>query len=213
MQPPRALAERVRLGQLARLGDDLGVPAAGEIGLDAPLEREYAQLLEPRPRPARRRLLGEVGERRAAPERERLARARRRRLGWSALVERDAAAVRRAARSGRGRARPARPATRVAGVPRVSIVVAGRAPCAAARRSSAARSPQSAAARRPRGRRRGARRGRPRSAASGGRRAPLAAAARRASPVGRRRAPPAARGGGTRSPSGDATPVDCAAAG
>ena len=46
------------------------MPAEGEIRLDPALERGQAQLLEARDRRLRERLVGEVGERWPAPERE-----------------------------------------------------------------------------------------------------------------------------------------------
>ena len=55
------------------LGDELGVAPEREVGLDPLLERDGAELLEPRDLGLGERLVEEVGERRAAPERERLA--------------------------------------------------------------------------------------------------------------------------------------------
>src|SRR6266511_44706 len=68
-----ALAERVSGDELLQLADDVRMPAEGEIGLYPALERGQAQLLKPRDRVLRERLVGEVGERWPAPERERLA--------------------------------------------------------------------------------------------------------------------------------------------
>ena len=99
MQPAWAFAERMRLGQLTRFADDLGVPSAGEIGLEPPFEGECAQLLEPVRDRSDRRLLREVDERRPAPERERLAE-RVGGLGRPSLVERDAALVEQSLEAG-----------------------------------------------------------------------------------------------------------------
>ena len=65
-----ALAERVGGDELLQLSHDVRVPAEGKIGLDPALERGQAQLLEPRDRRLRERLVGEVGKRWPAPERE-----------------------------------------------------------------------------------------------------------------------------------------------
>lgn len=73
----------VRGDELLQLADDVRVPAEGEIGLDPPLERGQAQLLEPGDRRLRERLVGEVGERWAAPEGEGLAQHVGRRIGIS----------------------------------------------------------------------------------------------------------------------------------
>ena len=83
------------------------VPAERELGLDALLERGQPHLLEPLDRDLRERLVGEVGERRAAPERERLAQEID---AASRLAARERLARPRsfAARSGRGRASRAR---------------------------------------------------------------------------------------------------------
>ncbi len=47
------------------------VPAPFEVGLQAPLDREHPQLLEPRDRDVERRLIREIRERRPPPQRER----------------------------------------------------------------------------------------------------------------------------------------------
>ena len=69
----RPLAQRLGLDERLELGDELGVAAQREVGLDALLDDDGAQLLEPGDLRLRERLVDEVGERRAAPERERLA--------------------------------------------------------------------------------------------------------------------------------------------
>src|SRR5215218_8843421 len=62
------------------LGDEVGMAAERQVGLDPLLERAQAQLLEPADLFASEVLIGEVGERRTAPEGERLAQNLRRRL-------------------------------------------------------------------------------------------------------------------------------------
>jgi hypothetical protein len=54
------------------LGNELSVTAQAEVGLDALLERLQPQLLEARDLGLSERLVGEVGQRRTAPQRERL---------------------------------------------------------------------------------------------------------------------------------------------
>ena len=78
-----ALAKRLRGDERLKLADELGMSPAVEVGLDAILEDRESELLEARDLP-----LGEVGEgdlreRRATPERERLPQLARRR-GWIA---------------------------------------------------------------------------------------------------------------------------------
>ena len=65
--PQRVLAERGR-----EPADEVDVPAIGELALEPPFERGEAQLLEPCDLALRERLEGEVRERRAAPQRQRL---------------------------------------------------------------------------------------------------------------------------------------------
>ena len=57
------------------LADELAVAAEGEVRVDAILKRGEAKLLEPADLALRPRLVGELGEWRAAPEREGLAQA------------------------------------------------------------------------------------------------------------------------------------------
>ena len=54
------------------LADEVGVPAVAELALEPPFERGEAQLLEPCDLALRERLEGKIGERRAAPQRQRL---------------------------------------------------------------------------------------------------------------------------------------------
>ena len=67
------LAERVLGDQRLELGDEVGVGAERELGVDQILQRRRRELLEPRGLAKRERLEEQVGERRPAPERERLA--------------------------------------------------------------------------------------------------------------------------------------------
>ena len=75
------LAQRMLADEHLELGDELGVAAEREVGFDAPLERAQAELFEAADLGLRERLVGEVGERRPAPEAERVAEPLRRELG------------------------------------------------------------------------------------------------------------------------------------
>jgi hypothetical protein len=77
-QALEALTQRVLAGQRLELDDHLRVPPQGEVGLDAVLERGEAHFLEPPDLVLREGLVGEVGQRRSAPERECLLEPRRR---------------------------------------------------------------------------------------------------------------------------------------
>ena len=68
-----ALAQRLGLDERLELGDELGVTAQRQVGVDALLDDDGSQLLEARDLRLRERLVDEVRERRSAPERERLA--------------------------------------------------------------------------------------------------------------------------------------------
>jgi hypothetical protein len=68
------LAQRVRGHERVELGDHVGVPARGQVGLDGRLGRARPQLLQPADLRSGERLVGDVGQRVAAPQRERLAR-------------------------------------------------------------------------------------------------------------------------------------------
>ena len=70
---PQALPQRVLRDQRLELADELSAAAELEVGVDPLLERLQAQLLEPADLGLGERLEGEVGERWAAPQRERLA--------------------------------------------------------------------------------------------------------------------------------------------
>jgi len=71
------------------LADELGVTAEGEICFDTILDRRQARLLQPPRRDPRERLVGNVGERRTAPEVERVAQqlGRLRRIGEPCVRE------------------------------------------------------------------------------------------------------------------------------
>jgi hypothetical protein len=68
----QALAVRVGGDQRLQLADDLRVPAELELRLDELLERGHAQVVQARDLALREGLVGEVVERAAAPEGERL---------------------------------------------------------------------------------------------------------------------------------------------
>ena len=67
------------------LGDELAIAAQQAVGLEPPLERQQPELLESPHLVLRERLVREVGERRSAPERKRLAQEARR-AGWRRVV-------------------------------------------------------------------------------------------------------------------------------
>ena len=67
------LAQRVLGDERLELAGQLGVPAGGEILLDALLDAGEPEILEPRDLGLGEPRVGEIGERRATPERERLA--------------------------------------------------------------------------------------------------------------------------------------------
>ncbi len=58
------------LDQLAKLTDELRMATTGEISVDPPLERDEAKLLQPPDRRLGERLIGDIRERSAVPERE-----------------------------------------------------------------------------------------------------------------------------------------------
>ena len=66
------LAQRMLPHERLELADQLRVPSAAQVGLDAVLEQCEPQLLEPADLRLRERLEDEIGERRSAPERQRL---------------------------------------------------------------------------------------------------------------------------------------------
>src|SRR5262249_25767656 len=71
----QALTERVLERERFELADELRVAPERQIGIDALLEHRQPELLEARDLDLRERLVGEVGERRASPERQRLVQA------------------------------------------------------------------------------------------------------------------------------------------
>ena len=119
----QALAQRVLGDERLELGHERRVPAERELGLDPLLERREPQLLEPLDGRARERLVREVGERRPAPEVERLAEQRGRGRGVVVAASAPASAVRRSKRA-RSKRLVAEPED-VAGRPRLDRV--GRA--------------------------------------------------------------------------------------
>jgi hypothetical protein len=68
----QSLAQRVLADERVELARDLGMPAAGEVGVDPRAEAAEAQILEPRDLGLGEALVGDVGERRPAPELERV---------------------------------------------------------------------------------------------------------------------------------------------
>jgi len=69
----QVLAQRVAGDERLELGHEVGVTAEREIGVDAPLERHGALLLEACDLGLRKGLVRDVGQRRASPQGERLA--------------------------------------------------------------------------------------------------------------------------------------------
>ena len=67
-------AQRVARDEHLELGEDLAMAARRQVAVDRALGRGQVQLLEAADLAGRERLLGDVGERRPAPQRERLAR-------------------------------------------------------------------------------------------------------------------------------------------
>src|SRR5439155_11086613 len=67
------LAQGVLRDQALEFGDEVAVMSEREVGLDSILERGETKLLQPGDRRLRKRLVGKVGERRSAPQRQRLA--------------------------------------------------------------------------------------------------------------------------------------------
>ena len=72
-QLAQPLAQRVVADERLQLGDRLAVSTDREVGLQAMLERDEAQRFQPADLVARERLVAEVRQRRAAPQRERAA--------------------------------------------------------------------------------------------------------------------------------------------
>ena len=70
------LAPRVLAGELLELADELGVTPGGEVGLDAHLHGREVLLFQARDLSRRERRRGELGERRPAPQLQRLAQLR-----------------------------------------------------------------------------------------------------------------------------------------
>ena len=68
------LAQRLLRREHVELADDLAMPSRRYVALDRQLERRQAQLLQVADLSTRERLVRDVGQRCAAPERQRLAR-------------------------------------------------------------------------------------------------------------------------------------------
>ena len=71
--PPQALAERVLRDERLELSDELGVAPECKVGVDPELHRCQPDLLEPGDRRLGEAFVGELRERRASPERQRVA--------------------------------------------------------------------------------------------------------------------------------------------
>ena len=128
---PQPLAQRMRADERLELADELRVLADRELRLRALLHQREVELLEPRDLLPRERLVAELGQRLAPPQRERVVEQRRR-----AGPARSPARRRRGFERARGRAAPGRAGR---GSPAgASRSRPGRAPSSAARRSSGA---------------------------------------------------------------------------
>jgi hypothetical protein len=71
--PAQLLSKRMGGDELLELPDERPVSAKPKVGVDPPFERGQPKLFEPRDRWLRERLVGEIGEHRPPPERERRA--------------------------------------------------------------------------------------------------------------------------------------------
>jgi hypothetical protein len=69
----QTLAERVSLNELLELWDDRVESTEDEVGRDSPLDRRELELFEPADLLLGERVVGEIGERRPTPKRERIA--------------------------------------------------------------------------------------------------------------------------------------------
>ena len=87
---PQTLAVGMLDDQRAELGHDLAMATQREIRVDPGLERTQAQLLQPRRLGLRGRHIGQLDERRAAPERQRIGQLGGRRTGIAAPKRRHA---------------------------------------------------------------------------------------------------------------------------
>ena len=200
----RALAERMLGDQLLELAHDVGMAPEGKVRFDPPLERQHAELLETSGDRIEQGVVRQVGERRAAPQGERLAE-RRRGTGRISLLECPAAVVRQLLEPLQVE-RPGLDANDVRRR-RGSRSPPSPGPCAARRRTPGRGSRPSPAGRPPRGRRSAATRERRRWGGRGAGRASPAAWARRAARDVRPPIPPAGRARDTRRASRDHTPA------
>ena len=89
--PAEPLAASVLRDQRLELGNKIAMAAERQVGVDPVLERGQPQLLQPGRLGLRERFVANVLVRRAAPQLERLAKARRRRVGVPLLQLRPAA--------------------------------------------------------------------------------------------------------------------------
>ena len=78
--PAQTLLQWVLGDERLELPDEVGVPAERQVGVEPVDQRVQAKLLEPTDLMLGERLVGELGERRAAPHRERFAQQQRRAL-------------------------------------------------------------------------------------------------------------------------------------
>ncbi len=88
-----ALAERMLGDELLELAHDVGIAPESEVRFDPPLECQHAELLETSGNRIEQGVVREVGERRTAPQGERVAE-RRRGTGRISFLECPAAVVR-----------------------------------------------------------------------------------------------------------------------
>ena len=175
--PAQPLAQRVTGDQGLELGDEITVAPEGEVCFDPFLEGGQAQLLEPGDLVLGERVEGEVGERRAAPEAERLTeecrcleRSARRRAPLALCASSAVEAVRVELSVLEPEDVPGRPGQQdaaVAALPdRPAARPRRRAPCEAVRRSPGRSSARLRGPARPRARRSGDRSRPPRSHAT-----------------------------------------------
>ena len=94
-----ALAQRMLSRQVPEVGQQVLVAPASELGLEPALRGKQSQLLQPRRNRLHRRLVGQVGERRARPQVQRSGERGRRFVEVLAL-EREAALLRETLESG-----------------------------------------------------------------------------------------------------------------
>ena len=74
---PKALVQGMLCDELLELGDQLGIASTRQVRVNRALQRDEAKLVKARRDRSRARLLGEIGERGPAPQRQRPAELRR----------------------------------------------------------------------------------------------------------------------------------------